>query len=89
MHSETSPGPWRVIRRANQTGLRTATVVSARGNTPVCEPKNHSDASLIAGAPDMLAALQLLVRGYGVTFQDEALRGLAKDAIAKATGVAA
>ena len=45
-----------------------------------------ANASLIAAAPDMLAALVMLTRGYGLTFQDAAVRNVALDAIAKATG---
>ena len=45
-----------------------------------------ANARLIAAAPELLDALQMLTRGYGVTFQDQALRSFAQDAIAKATG---
>ena len=42
--------------------------------------------AIAAAAPDLLAALQAIERGYGVTFQDAAVRSLVVDAIAKAIG---
>jgi hypothetical protein len=55
-----------------------------RDGDPSGDPE--ADARLLAAAPELLGALQVIVRGYGVTFQDAALRTLAVDAIAKATG---
>lgn len=42
-------------------------------------------ARLIAAAPDLLAALEQIITGYGVTFQDAAILREARAAIAKAT----
>jgi hypothetical protein len=59
-------------------------VLPVRGNTTRAE----ANARLIAAAPELLAAAELILRGYGVTFQDAALRGLLAEVVAKATGSA-
>ncbi len=55
MSSLHTPGPWRVMRRANQTGIL-STLVVGRANVPVCEPKNADDADVLAAAKDYHAA---------------------------------
>lgn len=42
------------------------------------------DASVRNAAHDLLAAAELILRGYGVTFQDAALRTILEQAVAKA-----
>ena len=81
-----TPGPWVIDAEDNLIHAADArhTVICNVGNM-----KNHgiaADARLIAAAPELLAALQMLTRGYGVTFHDQALRSFAKEAIDKATG---
>lgn len=42
---------------------------------------------LADAAPDLLSAAALVLRGYGVTFQDAAVRELLSEAVARAAGV--
>lgn len=79
-------GPWRVLRRGNQTGTRSVLVVG-RANQPICEPKNFDDADLIAAAPELLEALQAFVDEVEGTFPFESLKS-ARAAISKAIGAA-
>ncbi len=68
-----------------QTKTSLLTLVEEEGVT-FAAVLEEEDAHLIAAAPALLEALQLIILGYGMTFQDAALRNLARDAIAKATG---
>jgi len=77
--------PWKAP--ASQFGYVTA--IDNYGNPiTVCSARSEADARLIASAPDMLAALVLLVDGDGKP--DECPRALAaaRAAIAKARGEA-
>ena len=77
--------PWKAP--ASQFGYVTA--IDNYGNPiTVCTTRTEADARLIAAAPDMLAALVLLVDGDGKP--DECPRALAaaRAAIAKARGEA-
>jgi len=77
--------PWKAP--ASQFGYVTA--MDNWGNpVTVCSARSEADARLIAAAPDMLAALMLLVDGDGKP--DECPRALAaaRAAIAKAKGEA-
>ena len=83
-------GPWKF----NMTGCLTShglpTINKSNGHLLASlADTNEANARLIAAAPDLLAALQLIQRGCGVKFEDAALRGLVIDAITKATGAAA
>lgn len=89
MVSKHTPGPWRiggkekrVIFAANGDVVARTAAYGSQSETPEAESGN---AALIAAAPALLAALQMLTRGYGVTFHDQALRFVAQEAIAAAT----
>ncbi len=79
-----TPGPWTAFATLGST---TYAVRGADDElvAAVDTPNSAENARLIAAAPQMLEVLTLLARGYGVTFQDAALRSLMQDAIAKAT----
>ena len=93
--AQFTPGPWAFTVESDggkfelTAGDGTTTVLTGCGccGSPVlCGEDHMADARLMAAAPELLAALQMLTRGYGVTFQDQALRSFAQDAIVKATG---
>ena len=55
MEKQHTPGPWKVIRRGNQTGQTAVFIVGGGSNEPVVgKPEN---ANLIAAAPEMLDVL--------------------------------
>lgn len=101
MSAQHTPGPWDFTQDGS-TAKKLATVCVTGDGWIVGVPfsretdvnyeqhgTSKADARLIAAAPELLAALQTIERGYGVTFQDAAVRNLVTDAIAKATGSAA
>jgi hypothetical protein len=90
-----TPGPWNVVNTRPSDALDIAVIFDAQSQVVCSIPKGSSNkpmlerranARLISASPDLLAAAQLILRGYGVTFQDAALRGLLADAVAKALG---
>ena len=92
--SKHTPGPWEVERSLNgdYSVRHTAT-----GNHPICDvfyvtETGQANASLIAAAPDLLAACKALLEMPMLTDktydQVQAVRKLATAAIAKATGEA-
>lgn len=86
--AEISHG-WQVFeqRRADGTSTGRRSFVNNSGMLCGIQIAEAERARAIRdAAPDLLAALALIVRGYGVTFQDATLRNLAVDAIAKAAG---
>lgn len=87
--SKHTPGPWAfcndTLCQANGKYLHLGVWQESNGIGKAAEANKR----LIAAAPDLLAALEMVVRGYGVTFQDAAIRDAASAAIAKATGSAA
>jgi hypothetical protein len=56
-----TPGPW--YAAANQFGYVTATDTDGNPIT-VCTTRTEADARLIAAAPDMVRALELLLREH-------------------------
>lgn len=88
MSMQHTPGPWhRNIKPASRypvifAGRNTHVAMLLKSDVTLEELEANAD--LIAAAPSMLAALQAISRGYGVTFQDAAVRDLAQQAIAKA-----
>jgi hypothetical protein len=93
MSAKHTPGPW--IWADHHRGLFGAGPDNAVLNHEPYEgmwlghERKDANARLIAAAPELLEALQMVVRGYGITFQDAAIRDFARDAIAKAIGSAA
>ena len=100
--SKHTPGPWgvrdlpttqRYIGPSNDGGAPSVALVLARVNVP--DERLSADASLVAAAPELLAALESFLRapsvGSGgpgsitIVVQDFNLRA-ARAAIAKATG---
>lgn len=71
MEAKHTPGPWRIIKRANQTGLKRVTVVDHTTRCVVqydhsyrsdeVHPRDVANAHLIAAAPELLAALQSIL----------------------------
>ena len=96
MNAAHSLGPWHVALKStpfsdygvyDTSGSLVATVShNPRYSTSA---RRKADAQLVAAAPEMLKALEMLTGKYGVTFQDAALRNFAVDVIRKATGAAA
>ena len=88
-----TPGPWRVVKRANQTGIHSLAVATDSQQGGYWEPQrvavlteqNVADARLIAAAPDLLAAIQLLVDQRDARFNTALAWDQARAAIAKAT----
>lgn len=80
-----TPGPW-MVRRSLADDTYTH-IYSAAVNTLACT-KSEADARLIAAAPDLLDALQVLslVANYGQCYHE---LNQARAAIDKATGRAA
>jgi hypothetical protein len=62
MTNKHTPGPWRVMRRANQCGTQAILVVGG-ANHPQCklEENQWKNANLIAASPDLFNALQVLL----------------------------
>ncbi|RZI59324.1 MAG: hypothetical protein EOP14_04320 [Pseudomonas sp.] len=80
-----TPGPWSLDQYHNVVGVDKQEI-RAIGLVLTSGTEAKANSRLIAASPDLLEALQLIVRGYGVSFQDAALKTLATEAIAKATG---
>ena len=82
--STHTPGPWAMTRKAtNHQHL------SGPGPGLIADIHRDEDAAIIAAAPDLLAALQKLVRAIDRLPGNNPLDGLADEAraaIAKATG---
>ena len=93
-HTHT-PGPWRID---GNDDLPLAVIEDNEDGTGICEigertPLNLANAALIAAAPEMLAALQLIADSVTFTgmsqaapLQLDAVIKVAKAAIARATG---
>lgn len=85
-----TPGPWTVVDQVAVDGSCTTLVkggdhvVCKSSARPKARQKQDADAALIAAAPDLLAALQTMVRG--MDFQHSWALDNARAAIAKATG---
>lgn len=92
MQSNHTPGPWTLgdendpLVFSPVAGAYVAQVLAYDGGS--LRSNYAADAALIAAAPELLAALQLLVRGDGQP--DECARAMraARAAIARATGEA-
>lgn len=76
-------GPW--YASASQFGYVTATDHDGNPIT-VCTTRTEADARLIAAAPDMLAALTLLVQGDGKPDECPRAMAAARAALLKAKG---
>ena len=78
-----TPGPW-----ACHDGIETYAhrVSSHRLSPAVCDVYRSADARLIAAAPELLEALQTMVRVSDEGRRPRAARNKARAAIAKATG---
>lgn len=85
MNTNHTIGPWSFDEYLNIVG-RDGQIVKVEGVCLSSSDVARANARLIAAAPDLLEALQLIVRGYGVSFQDAALKTIVKEAIAKAKG---
>lgn len=77
MNTNHTPGPWNSASTGNHQGL----VISEANGANVATTYDKADATLIAAAPDMLAALQAILPHINA---GEAL--LARTAINKALG---
>lgn len=65
MKTETqsfTPGPWRASLQHGRTYLLDSTASGSRKNVGDIAVNNPVDARLIAAAPDMLAALEMIVK---------------------------
>ena len=102
MNALHTPGPWEAKHREGTDGDYRTEVFSAKhGGIATCDwtPKNlgngvtatyrEANARLIAAAPDLLAALQAIAKTECASLALEYVQGIARAAIAKATGVAA
>ena len=97
MMTEHTPGPWKVHSRARGYGY-----VRDRSERPICgfgsgslsNDESAANAHLIAAAPDMLEALQAMLKDPPATLDEPdpdgeligKMRAIARTAIAKATG---
>jgi hypothetical protein len=91
MNAKHTPGPWRVVIRANQRGIRSLTIDTGHltGGTyckmgaSELQPEDEANARLIAAAPDLLEACKAVMAGDAF---DERYRDLCAAAIRKAEG---
>lgn len=83
--SEHSKGPWevqlansgaRVVQSANATGPKATVICTGLGG-------NRANARLIAAAPELLAALEMVMSLYGDGFADDA-KAYCRAALSKA-----
>jgi hypothetical protein len=94
MTTSHTPGPWRIIDGTEVRGADGTIVCNTadyRVPAPAAEEVAVPDAALIAAAPDLLAALQRIVRAADRMPIDSPLDGIideARAAIARATGQA-
>lgn len=102
--SSFTPGPWRIESRIYQMGRKLsghviAHGINSHGDGPegyICrtEWSSEEDARLLAAAPELLSALQHLLRHSGIADvdprdkdkQDQDIERAARAAIAKAEG---
>lgn len=80
-----TPGPWTILNRGYKSHV---TDSDMRWNAEVVGPGHTANARLIAAAPDLLAALEILVfdcEAHGLDDNDAHLRE-ARAAIARAKG---
>lgn len=87
--SARTPGPWRVVQRRAGGPLHVMSeygqYVMDGSNQRESRIRNPADASLIAAAPDLLEALEYIIRGVPDTWEGVQR---ARAAIAKAKGEA-
>ncbi len=94
MNPSHTPGPWRIIDGTEVRGADGTIVCNTadyRVPAPAAEAVAVPDAALIAAAPDLLAALQRIIRAADRMPIDSPLDGIideARAAIARATGQA-
>jgi hypothetical protein len=89
MATSHTPGPWAYEQESDNSA--DFWVFQAHGPTRVAVEVSERDAALIAAAPDLLAALQRIIRAADRMPIDSPLDGIideARAAIARATGQA-
>ncbi|MGV8823016.1 hypothetical protein [Methylibium petroleiphilum] len=89
MSAQHTPGPFELsnglrVYAPGKGGPLLATV----HDLPRAPGEAKANAVLFATSSELLGVAQLILRGYGVTFHDAALRTLLADVVAKATGSA-
>lgn len=98
MNTQHTPGPWNVFCAANAAFTRHPLIVSDAGEVAKAtwagsEQQTNANARLIAAAPDLLAALQMVNRIWShdqtANLAPDSPVAIVRAAIAKATGGAA
>ena len=95
MSNKHTPGPWLIetFTRPNRGEVTQVSAFSEDGNRILCcevqSFKKIEDSRLIAAAPELLEALKLIASAENSALDLAYCKGIARAAIAKATGGAA